>query len=146
MLSAPHHLAPDVLTRISQPSKVDYVSGRTALGKGANALEIIPLRTVTGERQMVVYFPDTKILYSTDLFQRDRSGEFFLPQTLSEAADVVDREHLDVNLDIGMHLDPTAVERNSTGKSGKPRLRFAFDEVGLLLGTVWCGECANGFE
>lgn len=107
LLAAPHHLAPDALTRVSNPSKVNYISERTRLGQGTNLLEIIPLRTVTGERQVAVYSPDTKILYSSDLFQRDRSGEFFLPQTLSEAVDVVQREHLDVNLDIGMHLAPT---------------------------------------
>jgi hypothetical protein len=45
---------------------------------------------------MVVYLPGTKVLYSSDLFQRDKAGEFFLPQTLSEAMDVVQREHLDV--------------------------------------------------
>ena len=107
LLKAPHRLAPDALTRVSKPSNVNYISARTRLGKGTNFLEIIPVRTVTGERQMIVYLPDTKMLYSSDLFQRDNSGEFFLPQTLSEAADVVDREHLDVNLDFGMHLSPT---------------------------------------
>jgi hypothetical protein len=117
MLSAPHRLAPDALSKVSKMATVHYISDKSALGKGANALEIIPLRTVTGERQMVVFFPGTKILYSSDLFQRDNSGQFFLPQTLSEAVDVVAREHLDVNLDIGMHLDATPWEEIQKAKA-----------------------------
>jgi len=108
LLSAPHHSAPDALAGNSQPPKITYVSSRTKLGEGANALEIIPLRTVTGERQLFVYIPGARILYSSDLFQRDQSGEFFLPQTLSEAIDAVRREHLDVETDLGMHLSPTS--------------------------------------
>jgi hypothetical protein len=96
MLASPHRLSPDALTRAPRPTKVTYVSEKTRLGNSSNVLDIIPLRTVTGERQMVVYLPGTKVLYSSDLFQRDKAGEFFLPQTLSEAMDVVQREHLDV--------------------------------------------------
>jgi hypothetical protein len=118
ILSAPHRLAPDALAGASKSSKVNYLSERTRLGAGTNVLEVIPLRTETGERQMVVYFPDRKILYSSDLFQRDRSGEFFLPQTLSETADVVEREHLDVSLDIGMHLAPTPWEEIQKASAG----------------------------
>ena len=107
LLSAPHHVEPDGLAAQVRPSRIIYVSHRSKLGEGVNALEIIPLRTVTGERQLFVYLPSSKILYTSDLFQRDSSGNFFLPQTVSEALDVVKREHLEVNLDIGMHLAPT---------------------------------------
>jgi len=107
LLSAPHRVEPDDLAAEVRPPRLIYVSHRTKLGEGVNALEIIPLRTVTGERQLFVYLPSSKILYTSDLFQRDSSGNFFLPQTVSEALDVVKREHLEVNLDIGMHLVPT---------------------------------------
>jgi hypothetical protein len=123
LLSAPHHLEPDTLASRSGPPRIIYVSRRTKLGEGANALEIIPLRTVTGERQLFVYLPGPKILYSSDLFQRDSSGNFFLPQTVSEALDVVKREHLEVDLDIGMHLAPTPwsdVEHVVTVAPGMP--------------------------
>jgi hypothetical protein len=65
-----------------------YISKRTQVGTGSNAIERIPMRTVTGERQMVVYLPGQKLLYSSNAFQLGRSGEFFLPQTLSETAPV----------------------------------------------------------
>ena len=57
---------------------------------------------------MMIYFPARKLLYSSDLFQRLPSGEFFLPQTLWEAVDAVRREKLEVNTDFGMHLGSTA--------------------------------------
>ena len=107
LLSSQHRLSPDALAASPNLSKVVYVSRRTKLGDKTNNIEIIPLRTLTGERQLAVYLPASKILYSSDLFQRDQSGDFFLPQTLSEAAAVVQREHLEVKVDIGMHLAAT---------------------------------------
>ena len=56
---------------------------------------------------MAVYLPGQKLLYSSDAFQRGRSGEFFLPQTLSEIVDVATREKLEIVTDVGMHIGPT---------------------------------------
>ena len=107
LLSAPHNLHPDTLSQHPTAAKVTYLSKRAPLGEGPNAIELIPMRTVTGERQMVAYFPGQKLLYSSDVFQRDGSGEFFLPQTLSEVVDLAHREKLEIVTDIGMHLSPT---------------------------------------
>ncbi|HYA97136.1 MAG TPA: MBL fold metallo-hydrolase, partial [Methylomirabilota bacterium] len=108
LFSAPHRLQPDALALQPHPPKITYVSARVSLGRGDNALEIVPLRALTGERQMAVYFPAQKLLYTSDLFQRDASGGFFLPQTISEAVDMARREKLDVHTCVGMHLGPTS--------------------------------------
>jgi hypothetical protein len=39
--------------------------------------------------------------------QREGSGGFFLPRTVSEIVAVAAREKLDVATDVGMHLGPT---------------------------------------
>jgi hypothetical protein len=48
------------------------------------------------------------VLYSSEAFQRVPSGEFFLPQALSEIVDVARREKLEVITDVGMHIGPTS--------------------------------------
>jgi hypothetical protein len=109
LFTAPHETNPDALAarKPADGIKITYVSRRIPLGAGANRLELIPIREVSGERQMMVYFPETKLLYSSDLFQRDNSGAFFLPQMLGEAIDAVRRERLDAVTDFGMHIGPT---------------------------------------
>jgi glyoxylase-like metal-dependent hydrolase (beta-lactamase superfamily II) len=110
LFRAPHGLQPDALTLHPKRPKVVYVAAKDRIGSGSNVIELIPMRTVTGERQMVIYLPERKLLYSSDAFQRSSSGEFFLPQTLSEVVDVVQREGLQVDTDVGMHLGPTPWE------------------------------------
>jgi hypothetical protein len=106
LMASPHRMAPDALARSGRQAKFTFVSKRMTLGAGVNRVELIPLRTTTGERGMAVYFPEGKLLYGSDLFQRSR-GEFFLPQFLTEIADVVEREKLDVLKVFCMHLEPT---------------------------------------
>ena len=107
LFSAPHRLVPDALAKSGKSPLVRYVTGRTGIGRGANRLEIIPLREQTGERQMMVYFPGAKLLYTSDLFQR-AGGEWFLPETLWEALDAARREKLDVDRSFGMHYAPVS--------------------------------------
>lgn len=110
LLAAPHRMLPDALARAPKPARFTWVSKRITVGSGANRFELIPLRTVIGERQMVAWFPEFKLLYASDLFQRDRQGNFFVPQTISEIVDVARRENLDVKTVFAMHLPPTAWE------------------------------------
>lgn len=107
LLAVPHTMAPDELQRHPRKPQWHWVSQRMVIGDKKNRMEIIPLRTQTGERQMFVYFPQAKVLYTSDLFQKDLEGNYFLPQTLSEAVDVVKREKLDVEAVFGMHLAKT---------------------------------------
>ena len=107
LFAAPHKLSPDDLAKNGRRPIVHYISARTQFGTGSNRLEIIPYREQTGERQMMVYFPESKLLYTSDLFQR-AAGEWFLPETLWEAQDAVHREKLDVDRSFGMHYAPVA--------------------------------------
>jgi hypothetical protein len=106
MVAAPHKLHPDALAKSPRPAKFTFVSKRTSLGAGENRIEIIPLRTVTGERQMMIYFPGLKLVYTSDLFSLGRNGDLFLPQTAQEAIDAIIREKLDVDRVYGMHYSP----------------------------------------
>lgn len=56
---------------------------------------------------VMVYMPEHKILYGSDLIQKMRDGSFFMPQYLSELADAANREKLAVETVFAMHLGPT---------------------------------------
>ena len=107
LLAAPHRETPDRLARNPRGATLEIVRQRTLLGTGPNRMELIPYRTVTGERQMMIYFPERQILYSSDLFSRGRDGSFFLPGMVLECVEAARREKLRVRTVFGMHLAPT---------------------------------------
>lgn len=76
-----------------------YVSARTTLGTGPNRVELIPFNTEAGERMMMVYFPEHKILYASDLYQPQNWQKHY---TL-EVVQAVQRENLDVKKVYAMH-------------------------------------------
>jgi hypothetical protein len=98
---------PDRLARAPRPPVFHIVSARTILGSGPNRLELIPLRGPTTERQMMVYFPEQRLLYGSDAFQKDSDGTYYLPQTVSEVVTAAGREHLAVERFFMMHVAPT---------------------------------------
>jgi hypothetical protein len=89
---------------------------------GVWTLEIYPLRTVTGERQMMAYWPAHQLLYTSDLFTISQ-GFVFLPQQVGEAVEAVGREHLAVTTAFGMHYD--ALPWTKVVESSAPPLRAA---------------------
>jgi hypothetical protein len=55
----------------------------------------------------LVYFPEKKLLYGSDAFQKQQDSTYFHPQTISEVASVVEREHLAVEKFFMMHMELT---------------------------------------
>jgi hypothetical protein len=108
LFSAPHQLRTDTLSAHPHAARLTAVSRKLIVGSGANRFELIPLRTTTGERQMAVYFPEWKLLYSSDLVQRSRAGAFPIAEALYELMEVANREQIDIVTDFGMHLGPTS--------------------------------------
>jgi hypothetical protein len=103
LVDAPYQTYPDTLAR--SPRKPDFkiVSSKTIIGSGDNRLEVYPIRTESGERMLMVYAPAHHLLYGSDLVQRLPTGEFFMPQYLSELTDAASREHLVVEKVFAMH-------------------------------------------
>jgi hypothetical protein len=107
LVRAPHQQRPDLLALTPKQPAFRAVASNTFVGTGPNRLEIVPYRTATGERQMMVYFPTYQLLYTSDLFAGDGGKDWFTPQYLHEMIDAVRREHLAVKTIFGMHYDPT---------------------------------------
>ncbi|MGE0815511.1 MAG: hypothetical protein AB7O28_13915 [Vicinamibacterales bacterium] len=122
LIAAPYRSWPDALA--ARPREPDFrpVMGPTTLGTGETRLEMHPFRTATGERQMMIYWPTQRLLYSSDLFTL-RDDFVFLPQQVSEAVAAVAREHLDVVSAFGMHygVTPWAAVVAAAAPPGSPR-------------------------
>lgn len=110
LFTAPHTLRPDTLQQHPRKPVVKYVSARTSLGTGPDRVELIPYRSETGERQMLVYFPEYKLLYTSDLFAPDSGTTWFTPEYLLELKQTLEREHLQVDKVFGMHYDLTPMK------------------------------------
>lgn len=110
MIGAPHTFSPDALSRAPRKATLRPVSRRTTLGSGPTRMELIPVRGESGERMMLIWFPEIHTLYSSDLIQRGRPGstEFFMPAMLMEVETAARREGLTgITQVFGMHLPPT---------------------------------------
>jgi hypothetical protein len=118
-VSAPRTGFPDALA--TNPRKPDFhpISSKTLLGTGPNRIEIYPLRGETAERQMMVYFPEHKLLYGSDPFQQDEHG-YFYPQTVWELVHAVEREKLTVVTFFMMHVGPTPWSELRTHQRNHP--------------------------
>jgi hypothetical protein len=111
LFAAKYETLPDALARQPKAARLQAVTGKTAVGSGANRFEIYPLRSVSGERQMMVYWPQHELLYTSDLFTLMPDGTVFLPQQVSEAVAAVERDRLAVKRAFGMHYDVVPWER-----------------------------------
>lgn len=98
---------PDLLARSPRKPIFHLISEKLSLGHGQNRIEIIPIRGETSERQMMVWFPEQRLLYGSDPFQRRADGSYFYPQTVSELVAAVQREDLDPLQFFMMHIGPT---------------------------------------
>jgi hypothetical protein len=104
LVQAPYNANPDLLERKRpKKAKLEIVSSRTNLGSGPNRLELYPMRTETGERGMMVYLPEHKLLYGSDMVQPQRDGSFFMPEYLLELMEAVCREKITIKNVFAMH-------------------------------------------
>ncbi len=124
LLAAPHRLDPDALARAPRRALLRPVGAKTSIGGGPNRIELYPLRTESGERMMMAYMPDHRLLYGSDLAQPTADG-LGPPQYLAELRDAVAREGLTIATLTAMHLKArpwselvAAVERASA--PGRP--------------------------
>ena len=107
LLAAPHTLSPDSLARKPAKARLTLVSRPITLGSGDTTMWLVPFHTVTGERQMAIYWPKYKLLYTSDLMNVQLDA-VWLPQYRDEVAELIARERLDVETVFGMHYAPIA--------------------------------------
>jgi hypothetical protein len=94
----------DALTARPRPAAFKPLSTRTVLGTGANRIELMPIRGETSERQLLAWFPGSKLLYGSDPFQQGGDGKPTSVQAASEVIDAAHREHLSPDRFFMMHI------------------------------------------
>ena len=94
----------DALSAKARPAVFRPVSARTVLGSGANRLELMPIRGEISERQLMAWFPGSKLLYGSDPFQQGAGDKPTSVQAASEVIDAAHREHLSPDRFFMMHI------------------------------------------
>jgi len=107
VLAAPRRSHPDQLARDPKAAKFRVVSSRIVIGTGSNRLELYPVRAGAAQ-MMMVYFPEHKLLYTSEMAQPlGPGGSFLYPHDLSSLIEEVKQDKLIVDTVIGMHMSPT---------------------------------------
>jgi hypothetical protein len=104
LLEADYGNRRDALAATPRAPRFTWVSAKTIVGSGRNRIELHPAWEENGERMMLAFFPELRLLYTSDEIQKLPSGEYFAPEYLTEVRDVINREHLDVQTIFGMHI------------------------------------------
>lgn len=108
LLDSTRSTTPDSLSAKPRPAVIHPVDRRMTIGSGETRMDLIPVRGEFGERMMLAWFPQHRLLYASDMIQRGREkGSFFMPSMLAEVEAVVRREGLDPERVVAMHLEPT---------------------------------------
>jgi len=106
ILGAPHTLVPDELAQHPVSPILRVVSERTKIGRGKNAVFVMPIAEAT-EPMLMTYIPDARMLHTGELIQPlGPKGALLYPESLLEIRDAVLQEKLQVDRLIGMHMSP----------------------------------------
>lgn len=101
-----HRSNPDELSLKPAKPKYRLVSKPTTIGIGPNQIVLYPIAGQGSERMMMAYFPHQRLLYGSDLLQK-QGNQFFFPAYPKELTEAVSRENLVVETVFAEHLGPT---------------------------------------
>lgn len=108
LLRASHASRPDLLQRAPRGARLHPIGSRTAIDSRENRIELIPLRTAVGERQMLVWLPADHLVYTSDLVQPSGPKDWFAPEMLLELRQRLEAADIAPRHAYGMHYPPTA--------------------------------------
>jgi hypothetical protein len=77
-------------------------------GSGNNETVIFPLRSESGERNLIVYFPQLQLLYASDLVKKDADGNILEPQKIRELNKILIKKGFKVKEVFSMYVSKTA--------------------------------------
>jgi hypothetical protein len=113
IMSAPHAIEPDALQQSKTGKRPHWqiVAAKQEIGRGANRMELYPLRGASTERQYMVYFPQHHLLYASDTLALNDDDTLYDPELMFEVAQAVKRENLIVDTVFAMHQGPMPWEK-----------------------------------
>lgn len=110
-----HHLNEPILRRLlassqsggteASPARLSLnpVKEKMKIGAGDNRMELYPVGGESSERMTMVYFPEHKLLYASDLIQKNSDGSFFQKAYLAELVAAIEKNRLEVKQVFAMH-------------------------------------------
>jgi hypothetical protein len=95
---------------LEKPPSLDLhvVKSTTGIGAGRNKLILYPFRGRASRRRLAVYLSGHKLLYASDMYLPQVFGRDYWTACLGEVRDLINREHLDVERVMGIHMPPAA--------------------------------------
>ncbi len=99
---------PDELQKNPKKIKSVTVSEKISIGSGKNRMEIYPMNSEGSEGMLMVYFPEYKLLYTSDLVQGITNSEppVYFREYWKEALELIEKNKLEAEKIYGMHLAP----------------------------------------
>jgi glyoxylase-like metal-dependent hydrolase (beta-lactamase superfamily II) len=107
LLSAPHAQVPDSLAKVRVLPVVRSIGSRTTIGQGQDRLELRPARGQHSSSMMLVYWPEERLLYASDVVVPDAFEPVFTAAYWAELASIVKREGIAVERVFAEHLPAT---------------------------------------
>ena len=107
LLSAPYTQAPDSLAKVRVAPIIRSIGRLTTFGQGPERLELRPARGQHSSSMMLVYLPEQRLLYASDVVLPDAFEPVFAASYWEELARVVRREGLAVERVFAEHLPAT---------------------------------------
>ena len=110
LAAADYSTAPDRQQKLEKQVKSFAVSENMSIGQGSNRIILYPLNKESSEGMLMVYFPQHKLLYTTDLVQSiDPNAQPLFREYWLEILEAIDEQGLEVETIYGMHLAPTSL-------------------------------------
>lgn len=106
LMAAPHTLRPDDLAHHPHMPHWHEVERTVTIPSHRNPIELIPLRGPSTERQYMVYFPATRLIYASDTLALNPDNSLYDPELMREVAAAVKREKIAPQTVYAMHQGP----------------------------------------
>jgi hypothetical protein len=120
-IARPHTLTPDELSKSPRAPELRPVTDRTVIGEGSSRIEIYPIRGHGDARMMMVYMPDSGLLYgsSNDISSAGTASTFNAFELVSR----VEALQLPVKDYVAIHTEKTSWESFRSIVAEKPVIR-----------------------
>ncbi len=100
----------DSLARAPRAPIIHSVKAHVSIGTGDNRIDLMPLHTDQLDRMLMVYLPGRRLVYTAEAIQLYPTGLSF-PATAMEAVAAVQREQIEPETFMGMHVAATPWKR-----------------------------------
>jgi hypothetical protein len=107
LLKANYITHPDKYSSNIYKFKLNSIYQDFRQGVGMNEMIIFPLRSESGERNLIVYFPQLQLLYASDLIKKDADGNIMEPQKIRELNKILIKKGFKIKEVFSMYISKT---------------------------------------